>query len=937
MNKKNYKIYIWQHDTHIAAHVITAMHCNSAKECWKLITSEVQLDEKTTLAVINNSSYKDNHIIFARQVGKNKNWWIGAIYSFPTILNKEFVNGLYKKYLAKKQGYSSWAEYLDVKMQKQEIDKSIKQYTAKTNKKKTYKVNNKIYNNEHKIKKTFITTLDSLDEHQLQMVKSEALEYDEIYKKEYDEICKKEALNIFDIDKTWFRDMLACKTFPARSQKIKGLRYSSSVLERLVIKDYIDKAIVISEEVDLEVKHYCNNIVNDGKSYLNSSNKRITLDEVIQHLVNNFTRPCPMNPEHGFVDSRLINNKEEALEIIEEIRATNEIPEMIVMPKIDCEYSGVICPDRIAFGYKNDGATQGLNSIGIALSIPPEGIEKIRNNFWSSKDWPFAEVLYNGNDKPILVQLRSGPSMTVEAKKVKIVEVYNVDSSMGLIEWGKEAKKIREKVAELNNNNDSDIENTIAVWHPNGEFLSHFAVHCRTESSFPIVPYITSTEKPIINSIIEMGVKGKVKYSAIKEGLILGLEAPITAASHSSKEAKEDLHSFLGGLHISSIADLGDEFTAKYIGYIWGIGVRLISALPFGEAIYREKSRDRTTEIIGEDNKLIHTRDYSKIWKLGVETILIGLIECDSSFLDKGLNWGSTYGGQKWSNCTASLLSVYEGMRRFINLPSNESHNNMIEKINIMVNEAHNGGWWLDKISTKKVFDDASLLPHFLLSPKRAFEVKESKIGMFQIKLKTMEILKKLGVIENIEEEKEKLRVEREKKEKVKKQLKEIEKLKKEEEKKKLQKETEEKVKELEGNIGKLKKELGEFSIEGQYYINQDSNNNAILHIQIESDVKVGKSYGASIDINVGNGGEGTLLYSNYISYGLVGYKESLATKGLYKYSPIMVWKGKKIKGVCYLVTIKGVIIPIKDSNLFNLMNKLENAEEKGVEDEDLF
>lgn len=891
-NKKNYKVYIWQHSSTVGKliHPISFHNCiHHTYKCWQLIVSEVVFTEEQ----INSTTHaynKESFIIFARQVGKSKNWHIGGFYSFNANLNIQFVHWLYKKYLTEKAGFSSWKE----------LAKTTK--TVKTKKKlNTYKYDYK----------------------QKNIYSKRSIYYDDV----------EEPKVIEDPSRTWIRDTLSCKTFPARSQKIKGLRYSTKVLERVLEKDYINKAIVISEEPNLEVKHTTSKY----------KSGRITLEEVLDSLVNNFVRPCPINPEHGFVDSRFIEDKIEAVEIIEEIRKTGEIPEMIVMPKIDCEYSGVICPDRIAFGYKNDGATQGLNSIGIALSLPPEGIEEVRNNFWTSKEWPFAEVLYNGNEKrPILVQLRSGPSMTIKAKKIKVVEVYGVNSSMDLIEWGKEAKLIRAKVIELNTGKDNnDIENTIAIWHPNGEFLSHFGVHCRTEE--PILPYITSIEEPKIGEVIEIGVKGKPKLNAIKEGLILGLEAPITATSYNSKEAKDDLHSFLGGLHISSIADLGDEFTAKYIGYIWGIGIRIISGLPFGEAIHKDVSYKRTTEIIGEENRLDHERDYPKIWRLPIDIILLGLLECDACFLR--LNWSNAYGGKAWSNCTSSLLNVFDSIRRFISLPSTESFNKLVESINIMVNEAHNGGWWLDKISTKQMFDDASLLPHFLLSPKRAFEVRENKIGMFQIKLKTIQTLKMLenGDLDAYSIKKEEIKKEREKKEKVKKQKEKIEQLLKLEKAKKTKEELDKNIEELKeslkGGIQKLQEELGSYFITGQYYISQDSiNNNAMLHIQIESKVELGKNYGASININIGNGGEGKLLYTYYLGY-KGKYQESLVSQGIYKYAPIIIWKGKT-NGVCYLVTLEGVvIIPYLGEELWNLMIAFEKGktEDKGEENENLF
>jgi len=844
-SQKKYKVYIWEHIDNIHKNIEIIIDCNI--DCFKIKLAEITLTYNDIVALEESNSYPaSKYILFARVLGKKKNVFVEAIYYYNNTVTINFVQQLYNKYLAEKQGYDSYESYL-------EANPSV--ITSAIKKKYTPKYSKTKYN--------YYSDGEAFGPEIEQPIKE---------------------------DQTWLIDSLGSSSYPALSQKVKGLRYASSYIEKVVETSTIRKATVIREEASLEVKY-------------NKNKTRRTIDQVYDAMEGNFNRPCPSIPLHGFVDSRLINSKEEAIEIIEEIRKTGEIPELIVMPRIDCEFSAVICPDRIAFGSSNDGATQGKDSVAIALNLPPESIEKARKNFWSYEEWPFAEVLYNGEVKPILVQLRAGPSMSMESKKVRVVEIYEVDSEMDLIEWGEESKKIRERVREMNDDsiskgfysnnssydssldndnssimedNGENIEKSIAIWHPNGEFLSHFGVHCRTES--PILPYITSTTKPEIGEVIEIGMKKEANLDSIKRGLILGLNAEIKPKHYSDAG---DLNSFLGALHISSIADLGDRFTGEYLGYLWGIGSRVISALPFGEITHNSSSREAVYKITNQYLK--GERDYQPIWDLNLQTILLGLVECERCFLE--YKWGSGYGGKAWANCTSSLIGVFTKIKQFIESPSQESLISLTTTINIMINEAHNGGWWLNKIGKIETFNIASILPHFLLSPKRALELKGIKLGDFALKLKGINTIKTLDTLGNIEKIKLEREMEREKE-----IIEENKKAKLEAEKK--AKEEEEKLKKLfsKDYYNEVKEKLSDFSVIGQFKPSP-----TLIHIQIKGK-NINREYGAVVDlvINEDNTTLYKLLLAAYkVAQGKGDMRESLATKGKVDYAPMYIWKGK--------------------------------------------
>ncbi len=525
-----------------------------------------------------------------------------------------------------------------------------------------------------------------------------------------------------DEPKNWLLCKLSCGSFPAKSQKIKGLGKASKYIKQVTSAYQIDEAYVAIEETNQDITHNC-------------YKSRVSISQVLNLMVGKFVRPCPKVPRHGFVDSRVIVDRAAARTILREIKEAGESPELIIMDKVNCDYSAVVTPDMVTFGKSNDGATQGHDAVEIKFNIGPSEREQLLKKFWTSPDWPFVELLYTKELLPELVQLRAGPVLTAESKSVRVTEVYKVDDKMELLEWAKVVALLRAKTLI----GSDGMQESVAVWHSGGALGSHFGVWCLDSSiNNPTIPYVTSEDKPVIGSVIEIGKKHATKLSALKEGLLLGLDAPIK----DMNSANNDLSNFLGAFHMYSLADLGDEVTARYIGYSWAIGVRVISALPFGECFHRETSREAHGKLLGKH--LSGERDYTKVWCKDMDTILEGL-NLARGFFDT-LSWGMSYGGPKWSSCTQTLIMSFNKIRAFLNLTSNDNLSELVTALNIMVNEVHNGGWWLNKLSvTKAMFDLASHLPHFALRPNRALEIKGMKLGLFQGKLKTAQQVKMLA------------------------------------------------------------------------------------------------------------------------------------------------------------------------------------------------
>src|ERR1035437_7070023 len=80
-----------------------------------------------------------------------------------------------------------------------------------------------------------------------------------------------------------------------------------------------------------------------------------------------FARPCPKRPRHGFVDSKVVNNPEEAAELIQKTLEIDPDGEVLFAPILDATYSAIWTPGLISIGPGNDGATAGKNSFALKV------------------------------------------------------------------------------------------------------------------------------------------------------------------------------------------------------------------------------------------------------------------------------------------------------------------------------------------------------------------------------------------------------------------------------------------------------------------------------------------------------------------------------------------------------------------------------------------
>ena len=128
-----------------------------------------------------------------------------------------------------------------------------------------------------------------------------------------------------------------------------------------------------------------------------------------------FARPCPSRPRHGFVESRKIKSLGDAIDLMGEVRDEDPDGEIILMPYLTGEYSGVVTNAGITWGPGHDGATGLENTVMVPTPLSVElWNESVIGYVLKSKelgilDCAYLELVEDGGST-VAVQVRDGPA-----------------------------------------------------------------------------------------------------------------------------------------------------------------------------------------------------------------------------------------------------------------------------------------------------------------------------------------------------------------------------------------------------------------------------------------------------------------------------------------------------------------------------------------------
>lgn len=389
-----------------------------------------------------------------------------------------------------------------------------------------------------------------------------------------------------------------------------------------------------------------------------------------------FARPCPVRPRHGFVDSGIVKSISEAKEMFARAQAADPEAEMLLMQAIDATWSAIWVPGRVVIGPGHDGATSGHNSFGINL-VANKHLSYINNLSARSNvkesEVPYIEVVSDGT-QPYYVQVRGGPPLAGGGNGTDYVPdsmaVKHVVQAEGdLMEWETAAKS---------------FEPGTAVWHPGGSMLSHYAVH----SVLNHIPILISRQ-PVVGEQLEPTTKKPpVDMQSVLAGIGAATALPMAGQNFSRAGA---VAAMLTGLHNLTAFTGHDGF---WLGAGSVIMQRLGAVALIGEARHASNRK-------GQDRDQIYNEGL-------VDPFITRRRLHRAQWMFRNFPWRGGYGGNAWANCGGALLGLDETIRKFVQNPDTTNYTLLGNSLNNAVNQAHNGGWWLNKFCGTDLMDQAA-------------------------------------------------------------------------------------------------------------------------------------------------------------------------------------------------------------------------------------
>ncbi len=439
-----------------------------------------------------------------------------------------------------------------------------------------------------------------------------------------------------------------------------------------------------------------------------------------------FLRGCPKRPRHGFIDSKVVSTVDEAKALWNEVIAAEPDGEMLVCDYIDAAYNVVWTPNGLTIGQGNSGATGGKGAVLFPLTskIPASWLElSKRAGIDIPREHPFIEAVIDKNENTWLTQLRAGPpAPQVEnyiPRKVCVKKVIDA-RRFGSMEW--------ELLV-------PSLEEGEVIWHEGGGLNCHHGIHAFIHKK----PYVTTFE-PKVGDILG---KSTIEESYDINSFINGL----AAGTVITMEANHMLRVMAIGLH--NAVSLTGRFSF-WLGASVALMLKLGTAAAYGE--YRHSDRASLMASKG----LIKVQKggaYSTVFedyfyaRSKVAAVCIDFWNCP---------WGTGYGGPKWGDCIEHTILLDQFVCELLRQPSQEAISKIIAQFNVVVEKAHNGGWWLNKFGSQSTFNaiaaadpleclhiapDLYKLHNF--APSRIVEAKEkwSNAGFIGRKMKLLKTL----------------------------------------------------------------------------------------------------------------------------------------------------------------------------------------------------
>lgn len=463
-----------------------------------------------------------------------------------------------------------------------------------------------------------------------------------------------------------------------------------------------------------------------------------------------FLRTCPLTPRHGVLESVRVDTNEELHAEFTRLRdiMLKEDPEgcLMLMPFIAADNSAVVALSHdeftgyAVFGPGHDGVTAG-HGLQIGLPLRKEGHSdnvsmKALNYSPESHELEFVFGFHgeclskrglidtSASDNMFLTQIRGAPEHTEVFPPPEGVDTIGMVAQGEVVVSDSIVMSGLEEVAWLEENITKEkCPDGFVVVEPNGSRLSHIYAHCRGVG----VPYIITESVNNGDRWVEAspgwvvldndGTFDPQPYSpaSFKDDFIRGLEAGNLYWGQQHGWFSTFFHQWV------SLPYSKPQDTAFLAGVFCAWLSKSIMALGLGEMRHaRTLKQNANAPLFAAMHACVGDDVWQKIDVnfLGVDRkhyyAAIGHLAPD--YMDMGRmmtylathfksGWKSAFGGVKWGESMVKGADLAIAIARFLNAPTDDHLDDIIQKANVAENCVHNNGFLFNKWLSKRALD----------------------------------------------------------------------------------------------------------------------------------------------------------------------------------------------------------------------------------------
>lgn len=481
-------------------------------------------------------------------------------------------------------------------------------------------------------------------------------------------------------------------------------------------------------------------------------------------LAGKFARPCPTTPRHGFVESRRVDGLSDLWRLWQEARGQDENAEIIIMPEIAADWSGIATPASVTFGAGNDGATAGKGKVLVVPTTPGDWRAAVRSvgNYcddfrfdFPNSSAPFVEFVHGLNPGffsyestaagTYFVQLRAGPAIaagTVHNVKpgcpVDLVWVPELSDRDDMLQWEKTCRYLRKHYV-------LGCQH-VAVWIGETGMTSHLAVqaisHGMSVVAGPVAPVqgeclpaaaehedhsdlTRQTVAELISRLAKVPHDHLAGRANSRNLTVLAVAAVHSAHTLTQSQAGAILlaHGLVSLAYLAGAACIGEcrhapgQLRLDPSNLHCELAAEMCEESGFIPAEY-----DRDGYRIRDSKHRAPSRDFAYQQVLSRRLALGELVEhvrgAEKDFARAG--WDRAYGGKHWHAAAGLTVELADKL-----LAGDLS--GAIGAANLLVNAAHNNGKLLDKfLHERRGFDILAGFPSLGIANPAAMAILDS-------------------------------------------------------------------------------------------------------------------------------------------------------------------------------------------------------------------